>query len=79
MGSPAGFNNYFVCRNCTDLDDAACQTTYPTDFPGYTSTGCWKHGTEVDGNSTWVALIEPPLENCYISPDQFDPTEWHGV
>lgn len=73
--------NNFVCRNCTDLDEPACQTTYPTDLPGvagYTSVGCWKHGTEFDRNTTWVSLIHPEVENCFISPDQFDPLHWHG-
>jgi hypothetical protein len=40
--------------------------------------GCWKKGSEVKGNTTWVRMVNPGTVNCYISPDQWDPTEWHG-
>jgi hypothetical protein len=40
--------------------------------------GCWKKGSEVKGNTTWVQMVNPGTVNCYISPDQWDPTEWHG-
>ncbi|KAF2684413.1 hypothetical protein K458DRAFT_388883 [Lentithecium fluviatile CBS 122367] len=68
----------FVCRNCTDLADPVCQITYKTGISGYGQTGCWTDDTAVGGNSTWVQLVEPTLMNCFISPDQFQPNDWHG-
>jgi hypothetical protein len=72
------YNTALVCRNCTDLSDATCQTEYDTQNYGYVDVGCWKKGSAVGGNSTWVQLIDAPQVNCWISPDQFDPKEWHG-
>ena len=80
-GDPGSFEEVFTCRNCTDLNDPACQIEYLTDLPdytGFTNVGCWKHGTAVDGNTTWVSLIHPEVVNCFISPDQLDPQHWHG-
>ncbi|KAF2467805.1 uncharacterized protein BDR25DRAFT_395026 [Lindgomyces ingoldianus] len=79
-------NNGFTCHACTDLDKPACQRSWNATggntpitpgaaYVGYMSTGCWKDGTKVNGNSTWVKLRD---EDCYISPDQPDQKEWHG-
>ncbi|KAL5395566.1 hypothetical protein PMIN04_005256 [Paraphaeosphaeria minitans] len=79
IGAPGTYNAAFVCRNCTDLTNATCQTEYPTQEYGYVDVGCWKRGSEVKGNTTWVQMVNPGTANCYISPDQFDPKEWHGL
>ncbi|KAF1999207.1 hypothetical protein P154DRAFT_564164 [Amniculicola lignicola CBS 123094] len=73
------YNTALVCRNCTDLADAKCQKQYTTDLYGFSEVGCWKKGTAMGGNTTWVQLIEPGHDhNCWLSPDQIDPTMWHG-
>jgi hypothetical protein len=73
-----GGKENFLCRNCTDLADPMCKATYDLGPVGYVQTGCWTEGTEVEGNSTWVKLVEPALADCYISPDQFAHDDWHG-
>ncbi|ORX96957.1 hypothetical protein BCR34DRAFT_593668 [Clohesyomyces aquaticus] len=76
----------FTCHACTNLDKPECQRTWngtggltplnPGEpYPGYLSAGCWKSGTKVNGNGTWVRLRD---EDCYVSPDQPNPKEWHG-
>ena len=45
---------------------------------GYIDVGCWKKGTAMKGNTTWVKAEEPGLDNCWLSPDQFDPVDWYG-
>ncbi|KAF1972538.1 hypothetical protein BU23DRAFT_599603 [Bimuria novae-zelandiae CBS 107.79] len=80
IATPHIYNNTaFVCRNCTDLTKEACQKEYATQEYGYVDVGCWKKGTAVGGNTTWVSMITPPAVNCWISPDQFEATEWHGL
>lgn len=70
-----------MCRNCTDLTQEACQKEYVTNEYGYVDVGCWKKGTAVGGNTTWVQVthgLTEAIENCWVSPEQFEKTEWHG-
>ncbi|KAF2790042.1 hypothetical protein K505DRAFT_420092 [Melanomma pulvis-pyrius CBS 109.77] len=36
----------FQCRNCTDLSQSLCQTTYNTTSYGWVDIGCWAKGTK---------------------------------
>lgn len=33
----------------------------------------------MNGNTTWVRVVDETLPNCYFSPDQFDPQNWWGM
>lgn len=77
VGAPKN-NTDFKCRECTDLKDEKCKKTIATYLYGYVDIGCWKKGSSVGGNSTWVKLVESGFDNCWISPDQFHPKEWYG-
>ena len=69
-----------TCYQCTDLESETCSVTkkvYGDYGEPAGDIGCWKSGTAINGNSTWVQIWDID-RSCWVGPDQLDPQRWHG-